>query len=126
MDYRERKSDMIKVLCGGRFNFLHEGHEYFLKEAKRHGDYLIVVIAHDAHNIKKTEKKEMDERKRQIEKMGIADKVVIGDPKDFFKVVEKHKPHVIALGWDQKLPFPEDKMTNLGIKVVRISKLERK
>ena len=80
---------MARVLCGGRFNFPHRGHEYFLKEAKACGDYLIVVIAHDAHNLKKNEKKKMEERKGFVEKFGIADKVVIGDQKNFFKVVEK-------------------------------------
>ncbi len=115
---------MIKVLCGGRFNFLHEGHEYFLKKAKSHGDYLIVVIAHDVHNIKKSETIEMEKRKENIEKLKIADEVVIGDSDDFFKVVEKYKPQVIALGWDQRLPFDENKIKNLGIKVVSIGRLD--
>ncbi len=114
---------MIKVLCGGRFNFLHKGHEYFLKKSKEHGDYLIVVIAHDSHNLKKEERKQMEQRKRQIEDLGIADMVLIGDPEDFFKVVVKEKPQVIALGWDQKLPFPESKLK--GIKVVNIERLEK-
>ncbi|MBI4163264.1 MAG: adenylyltransferase/cytidyltransferase family protein [Candidatus Aenigmarchaeota archaeon] len=113
---------MIKVLCGGRFNFLHSGHEYFLKKAKDHGDYLVVVIAHDAHNLKREEKKEMEQRKKQIESLGIADTVLIGDPEDFFKVVVKEKPQVIALGWDQRLPFAEDKTKQFGIKIVRIEK----
>ncbi len=116
---------MIKVLCGGRFNFLHSGHEYFLKGAKKHGDYLIVVIAHDAHNLKKEERKQMEERKKQIEDLGIADKVLIGDPEDFFKVVVKEKPQVIVLGWDQKLPFSETRLEGLGIKVVNIERLEK-
>jgi len=115
---------MIKVLCGGRFNFLHSGHEYFLKKAKEQGDYLIVVIAHDAHNLKKEERKQMEQRKKQIENLGIADNVLIGDPEDFFKVVVKEKPQVVALGWDQKLPFAEDKLKGLGIKTVRIEKAE--
>ncbi len=115
---------MIKVLCGGRFNFLHEGHEYFLRKSKECGDYLIVVIAHDAHNLKRETRKEMEQRKQQIERLGTADKVLIGDSEDFFKVVLKEKPQVIALGWDQSLPFAEDKLKQLGIKVVRIEKVE--
>src|SRR3989338_3515089 len=117
---------MIKVLCGGRFNFPHKGHEYFLKEAKSHGDYLIVVIAHDDHNLKRENRKQMEERKNQVESFGIADEVVIGGQKDFFTVVEKYKPQIIALGWDQKLPFLEDKLSKIGIKVVKIGKLEEK
>lgn len=115
---------MVTVMCGGRFNFPHKGHEYFLQKAKSYGDYLIVVIAHDSHNLKKQEKVEMEKRKKNIEKLGIADEVVVGDSEDFFKVVEKYKPQVIALGWDQKLPFDENRMESLGIKVVRIGRLD--
>ena len=117
---------MIKVLCGGRFNFPHRGHEYFLRKAKSHGDCLIVIIAHDAHNLKRETRKVMDERKKGVEALGIADEVVIGDQKDFFKVVEKYRPQVIALGWDQKLPFPEDKIKILGINVIKIEKMPEK
>jgi len=114
---------MIKVLCGGRFNFLHKGHEYFLKKAKSHGDYLIVVITHDNHNLKRETRKAMEERKNGVEALGIANEVVIGDREDFFKVVERYKPHIIALGWDQTLPFPENKLSFLGIKTVKIEKM---
>ena len=116
---------MIKVLCGGRFNFPHKGHEYFLREAKKHGDYLIVVIAHDVHNIKKSEIVDMEKRKQNLEKLKIADEVVIGDSQDFFKVVEKYQPQIIALGWDQKLPFPESKLEGFDIRVVKTDKLEK-
>ncbi len=114
---------MIKVLCGGRFNFPHSGHEYFLKKAKAYGDYLIVVIAHDSHNIKKSEIVEMEKRKENMEKLKIADEVVIGDSENFFKVVEKYRPQVIALGWDQKLPFDEKRLENLGIRIVKVDRL---
>ncbi len=114
---------MIKVLCGGRFNFPHQGHEYFLKKAKSYGDYLVVVVAHDSHNLKKADRTEMAARKENIEKLGIANEVVVGDREDFFKVVEKYRPQVIALGWDQKLPFPESRLERVGIKVVKIGRL---
>ena len=115
---------MTIVLCGGRFNFPHEGHKYFLIKAKSHGDYLIVVVAHDSQNLKKSDGKGMLERRSGVENMGIADNVVIGDECDFFKVVEKYKPDVIALGWDQKLPFTESRLEKLGITVVKIDKME--
>jgi len=46
-------------------------------------------------------------RKKNIEKLGIADKVVIGDERDFIKVVRREKPNVIALGYDQKISEKE-------------------
>jgi len=114
---------MIKVLCGGRFNFLHEGHKYFLKKARSSGDYLIVVIANDTHNKKREEKESQEKRKKAVEKLGVADKVVIGHEEDFFKVVEKYKPDIVVLGYDQNLPFPENKLS--GIKVIKVDKLEK-
>ncbi|MCD4694128.1 adenylyltransferase/cytidyltransferase family protein, partial [bacterium] len=43
---------MIKVMCFGTFDNLHLGHLFYLKEAKKFGDYLVVVIARD-NNVKK-------------------------------------------------------------------------
>ena len=110
---------MPTVLCGGCFNKVHEGHIFFLKEAKKLGDFLVVVIASDILNKKKYGKDAMPakERKNNIEKLGIADKVVIGHEKHFGKALEDYKPDVIALGYDQKMPVKTD------IKAVRIGKL---
>ncbi len=96
---------MKKVLVGGVFNIVHPGHEFFLKKAKALGDYLIVVIAHDK-TAKKTKSYAIlgqKERKRNVEKLGIADKVVTGDERDFMKVVREEKPDIIVLGYDQEM-----------------------
>ncbi len=114
----------MKVLAGGRFNFLHPGHRYFLEQAKKHG-YLIVVVAHDNHNKKREVREPMEKRLEYVKKLGIADKVVLGHPGDFFSTVLEQKPDVIALGWDQWLPVEEKELNKLGIKVVRIKKLDR-
>ena len=44
---------MKTVLCGGCFNKIHEGHVYFLNEAKKLGNFLVVVVANDRLNKKK-------------------------------------------------------------------------
>ena len=36
-----------KIVIAGTFDILHPGHVYFLKEARKHGDSLVVVIARD-------------------------------------------------------------------------------
>ena len=39
---------MTTVMCFGTFDTLHPGHLYFLRECRRYGDNLVVVIARDA------------------------------------------------------------------------------
>jgi FAD synthetase len=94
----------IKVLVFGTFDIFHRGHEYFLKEAKKHGDFLRVVVARDVtvENVKKR-KTLNDENKRAstIRKSGIASEVVLGGLGDKYAVIKKYKPDVICLGYDQ-------------------------
>lgn len=114
---------MKRVLAGGCFNKVHAGHLYFLKEAKKHGDFLVVVLTHDSRN------KEYgilaEERKKNLEKVGIVDKVVVGDPDDYMKVVRQERPQVIVLGWDQKLPVEKKELDKLGIKTIKIGRMDQ-
>lgn len=93
-----------KVLVGGVFNVVHKGHEFFLKKSRELGDYLVVVVANDktAARTKKYNIAPQDERRKNVEKLGIADKVVVGDERDLLKVVREERPDVIALGYDQR------------------------
>jgi len=113
---------MKKVLAGGTFNIIHPGHIFFLEKAKALGDYLLVVVANDKTVMR--EKKFLvmpaEARKKILESLRFVDKAVIGDEKDFLKVVRKEKPDVIALGFDQELGSLEKQIENLGIKIVRI------
>jgi FAD synthetase len=116
-----------KVLVGGVFNIVHPGHVFFLKKAKSLGDYLIVVVAHNktAERTKPYHILDQKTRKRNIEKLNIADKVVIGDENDFMKVVRKEKPDIIALGYDQTIKENElaEMLKRNGIicKIIRIN-----
>lgn len=114
---------MKKVLAGGCFNKIHKGHVFFLKSAKKLGEYLVVVVSNDKLNKKKYGKKSVPARirKRNIEKLKIADKVVVGHRSNFVAVVKKEKPDIIALGYDQKLPVKKSLVK--GIKIKRIKKL---
>ena len=100
----------MKVLAGGCFNKLHKGHIYFLSKAKELG-YLVVVLTHDKNN-KKPYAIPAVKRKKNLEKLRIADKIVIGHTKDFSRVVKKEKPDLIILGYDQKLPEGISKRIN--------------
>ena len=116
---------MKKVLVGGVFSVLHPGHYFFLKKAKSMGDFLIVVVASDRTVMRKKGFliKTAEERKSEIEKMGIADRVVIGNSEDKFRVIEKEKPDMIVLGYDQKIDKDiEKRIRDSGMKseVVKI------
>jgi cytidyltransferase-like protein len=113
------------VLCGGCFNVVHEGHEWFLKRARALGDCLIVVIASDVHN-KKPYARPASARARSLRMLGIADKVIIGSSRSFFSTVSKVKPKIIALGYDQTLPRDvAKKIEELQIKVKRLPRYKR-
>jgi len=109
----------MKILTGGCFNRIHEGHRRLLGECRKMGE-VIVVLAHDSRNFKKNAVPAA-QRKKNLEKEGLADKVVIGDKEDYMKVVRAEKPDAIVLGYDQKLPEGIE-----GITIIRMKEFEAK
>lgn len=105
------------VMTGGVFDILHLGHLYTLTEAKKHGDFLIVVVASDKHIAKKGRKPihSQEYRARMVEALKPVDAVVLGedDPK---KLVELIKPDVIVYGYDQ-----QEFLKPAGVKVVKLN-----
>jgi len=95
----------MKVLAFGTFDIFHPGHEYYLKEAKKYGNELQVVIARDA-TVKRVKGKypvnSEGDRLNIIRSLDYVDKVVLGDKKDVYTVIVKLEPDVICLGYDQK------------------------
>lgn len=122
-----KNAKMKKVMCFGTFDRLHKGHEYYLRKAKKLGYFLVVVVALD-ETVRQTKGREphysVDERIRRLQELGVADKVVAGNPGDKLKVVADEKPEIICLGYDQKF-FTEnlkEKLEQRGLKpeIVRI------
>ncbi|OVE75000.1 hypothetical protein BVX95_00575 [archaeon D22] len=118
----------MKVMAFGTFDLFHKGHEYYLTEAKKLGDELVVVVAKDktVRELKGFFPSE-DQRKRKanIEKLKFADKVVLGDDKNnWYKVIQDNSPDIIALGYDQSffIESLKEKLDEFGLKteVVRI------
>lgn len=110
------------ILTGGKFNKIHPGHLWLLKKAKELG-YLIVVLAHDKHNIR-SYAVPAAKRKKMVQALGIADKVVVGSSKGFVGIVKKHKPDIVVLGYDQRLPDIEtgDYIQQRKIIVIKLKK----
>lgn len=95
---------MKKVMVFGTFDGLHEGHFYLFREAKKHGDYLTVIIARD-ETVEKVKgrlpQKPEKQRLKEVSEVSQVDKAVLGDLDDKYKVIKKFKPDIIVLGYDQ-------------------------
>lgn len=121
------------VLASGVFDLLHIGHVRFLEDAKKAGGAsakLVVIIAKDTTVERIKGRKPImseDQRLALVESLKVVDEAVMGyEGLDIGEVIDKIKPDVIALGWDQ------DEMENQvkayakshkeAIKVVRIGK----
>ena len=113
---------MKTILTGGKFNKIHPGHIWLLKKAKKLGK-LIVVLAHDKHN-KRHYAVTAKIRKKNLDKLKVSDRVVVGSSTGFVGVVRKYKPDVIVLGYDQRIPdkITEEYIKKHRIKVVRFKK----
>jgi FAD synthetase len=121
------------VIASGVFDLLHLGHVRFLEDAKKAGGKnakLIVIIAKDTTAEKMKGKKPImseDQRKALVESLRVVDEVVLGyEGLDIGEVVEKIKPDIIALGYDQAEMELEVKdylaKHKLPVSVVRIGK----
>jgi FAD synthetase len=95
---------MATVMVFGTFDILHRGHEHFLRQAKKHGKLIAVVARNTIVRKLKGKPPVFSERKRValVRALGIAAKVVLGDKDYSLRVLEKYKPDVICLGYDQR------------------------
>ena len=96
---------MKRVMVFGTFDILHPGHIFFLRQAKKYGDYLIVSLAREkfirkikGHKARHSE----TERKKMLEAVKFVDRVVLGAKSDYIRHIVREKPNVIVLGYDQK------------------------
>jgi len=133
----EKNKEHKVVLASGAFDLLHYGHVYYLTNAKKAGGdnaKLVVIVAKDKTVEKLKGSRPVipeDQRRALVESLKVVDEAILGyENMDLLKVIEKVKPDVIALGYDEEKI--ENKLRrliaerNLNIKVVRIGKFEEK
>jgi FAD synthetase len=123
------------VLASGVFDLLHLGHVRFLEEAKKAGGEnakLVVIVARDS-TVKDTKGRKpiMPENQRRslVESLRVVDAAVLGiEDFDIGEVIERVKPDVIALGYDQvdmeKRVREYVNRHGLNVNVVRVGKFE--
>ena len=115
------------------FDLLHYGHIKFLEEAKKAGGEnaeLVVIVARDSTDQKTKGKPPIMgecQRAALVESLKVVDRAVLGYLSfNIGDVIEKLKPNVIALGYDQDDVMNEVRncirMKNLNIKIVKIDK----
>ena len=117
---------MLKVvLVGGAFEIIHPGHCFFLNEAKKLGNFLVVVVARNKTIKNRKGIYIVDENIRRIvvECLKPVDLAILGDEEDFLKPVMRVMPDIIALGYDQDLDMEtKRKISEMGIEIVKINK----
>ncbi len=118
------KGKEIVVAVSGYFNPLHIGHVRYLKEAKKLGTKLIVIINSDKQCKLKGSFAFMNEKERAeiVSSLKPVDEVVlsIDNDKTVCKTLESIKPDIFAKGGDRTLDnIPEKEICEkLGIKMV--------
>jgi FAD synthetase len=117
---------MVRVMATGVFDLLHPGHLYFLSEARKLGDELVVVVARDqtARRLKGEPYVPEQLRREMVESLKPVDQAVLGSTTDIYATVIEQKPDIIALGynqlWDEKEVEAECARRGVTVKVVRL------
>ena len=105
-------------MVSGGFDPIHIGHIRYIKEAKKLGDFLVVVLNNDNWLRMKKGKEFMceNERKEILEAIAEVDQVIISGhtkntkDKSVCEEIKKVRPHIFANGGDRKPdgdPVPE-------------------
>jgi FAD synthetase len=121
---------MAKVMATGTFDLLHMGHIYYLKEAKKLGETLSVVVATDAtvRRLKHQPVNPEEIRLGLIKELKIVDEAYLGHEDDMYSIVEEIQPDVIALGHDQvhdeKTLTKELEQRKIKAEIIRLDKYE--
>ena len=92
------------IFVGGGFEIIHYGHVYTLAKARNLGDALVVSVARDS-TIRKRKSREPligeVDRGRLLSALRDVDAAILGVEGDIYVTLEKVRPDVVALGYDQ-------------------------
>ncbi|MDA4127975.1 MAG: FAD synthase [Thaumarchaeota archaeon] len=100
----EGRQSLKVVFIGGAFEVIHAGHLYTIEKAKGLGDFLVVVVARDI-TVRKRKKRDPvapeTERVRVVAGLKKVDAAILGSETNIYETLEKVKPDIVALGYDQ-------------------------
>ena len=128
MENEGKEPNVKKVVATGVFSILHPGHLLFLREAKKLGDELTVIVATDktVKNRKNFGIIPGEQRLEIIKSLKVVDTAIMGDDDNMFVPIARIRPDIIALGEDQHFDENELQMElkkrGLKTRIVRIKK----
>ncbi|MFH0853683.1 MAG: adenylyltransferase/cytidyltransferase family protein [bacterium] len=93
------------VLAFGTFDYVHPGHKYYLEQARKLGEALVVVVARDS-TVKEAKRafpiRDEETRLTAVKRLRPVTRATLGSESDYYRVLDIYRPEVIALGYDQK------------------------
>ncbi|MCS4539369.1 MAG: FAD synthase [Thaumarchaeota archaeon] len=92
------------VMIGGAFEIIHPGHIHTIREAKKLGDVLVVVVARDKTVSKNKGRNPItreDLRVELVSSIKNVDAAVLGGEGSIYDTLERVRPDIVALGYDQ-------------------------
>ena len=99
------------VLAGGVFDILHPGHIHFLEQAKKHGDFLLIIVESD-EAVKKTKGEtrpifKQEDRIYALSQLKNIDGIIklsgILSDSDYYRLTSLVKPAIIAATKDDPI-----------------------
>jgi len=114
------RNSLHVVLAGGVFDIIHPGHIYTLNAAKALGDVLVVVVATDNTSEKMKKRRPLhtqEQRQELVNSLSVVDLCLVGQEDDIFKTVNRVRPQIIALGYDQ---IHQEKFITDGCKKIEL------
>ncbi len=114
------RNSLHVVLAGGVFDIIHPGHIYTLNAAKALGDVLVVVVATDNTSEKMKKRRSLhtqEQRQELVNSLSMVDLCLVGQEDDIFKTVDRVRPQIIALGYDQ---IHQEKFITDGCKKIEL------
>lgn len=98
------KNCTIRVLTFGTFDHIHLGHRAYLQQAKAYGNNLACVVALD-ETVRKIKWRlpdhSQEERKQAVERLCIADTVILWHPTHHYSCLDSYQPHIVYVWYDQ-------------------------
>ena len=128
----EKGRRRIKVVfTGGGYEIVHPGHLYTIREAKKLGDVLVLTLARNS-TIRKHKGREPvaseSDRLALMSSLRQVDAAILGSEHSIYDTLERVKPDVVALGYDQYHQeteiVNEAKKRGMRLRVVRLPSLD--